>query len=75
MIIRKAATLNLRRRREVPENYGWIFVDSVPMLHDKKRLAKQLQIETWLDLTQLAKELGIEKTARKNLESAINYIV
>ncbi len=43
------------------EAFGWIFVGGVPLLYDKKKLAKQFQIETWLDLAQLLKELGIEK--------------
>ena len=59
------------------ESHGWIFVDAVPLLHEKKRVAKQLQIEAWLDLTQLVKELGIEKPNenRRNGLSSINYIV
>ncbi|HDD70369.1 hypothetical protein CW707_01195 [Candidatus Bathyarchaeota archaeon] len=43
------------------EAFGWIFVDFIPLLYEKKRVAKQLQIETWLDLSQLVRELGIEK--------------
>jgi len=67
----------LRRGRELAESHGWIFVDAVPLLHEKKRVAKQLQIEAWLDLTQLVKELGIEKPNenRRNGLSSINYIV
>ncbi len=46
------------------EAFGWIFVDFIPLLYEKKRVAKQLQIETWLDLSQLVRELGIEKPKR-----------
>ena len=58
------------------EAFGWLFVDFVPLLYEKKRVAKQLQIETWLDLSQLVKELGIENNhGKKNAISSVNYIV
>jgi len=43
------------------ETEGWLFVDFVPLLYEKRRVAKQLQIETWLDLSQLMKELELTK--------------
>ena len=58
------------------ENYGWIFVDTVPLLYDKKKVARQLQIETWLDLYQLTKELNIQKLENSNgANHAINYVI
>jgi hypothetical protein len=57
------------------ENYGWLFVDAIPLLYDKKRLAKQMKIETWLDLYQLIRELKIEKIESHGANSAINYII
>jgi hypothetical protein len=59
------------------ESFGWLFVNSVPLLYDKKKVARQLQVETWLDLSQLAKELGIEKLEKnsQNAYSATSYIV
>jgi len=48
-------------RKEMAEPYGWIFVDFIPLLHDKKRLARQFQIETWLNLSEAVKELGLQK--------------
>jgi hypothetical protein len=58
------------------ENYGWLFVDTVPLLYDKKRVARQLQIETWLDLYQLTKELNIVKIDNQNGTNApINYVI
>jgi hypothetical protein len=42
------------------ETYGWLFVDFIPLLYEKRRVARQLQVETWLDLTQLLKELKLE---------------
>lgn len=58
------------------ESYGWLFVDTVPLLCDKRRVERQLKIETWLDLYQLAKELNIGKIEnRQDTNTAINYIL
>ena len=47
------------------ENFDWIFVNMVPLLCDKARIAKQQKVETWLNLYQLAKKLGLEKNGRQ----------
>ena len=57
------------------ENCEWIFVNMVPLLCDKARIAKQQKIETWLNLYQLAKKLGLEKTERQNLVASMSYVV
>jgi hypothetical protein len=59
------------------ETYGWIFVDNIPLLYDKKKVARQFQIEMWLDLTQVAKELGIEKLNenKQNSNPTTGYII
>jgi maltose-binding protein MalE len=58
------------------ENYGWLFVDTIPLLYEKKKVARQLQIETWLDLYQLTKELNIEKLGNQTgANAAINYVI
>jgi hypothetical protein len=64
------------RRKELAEVFGWMFVDHVPLLYEKRRVARQLQVETWLDLSQLVKELGIEKPEenKQNANSALSYI-
>jgi hypothetical protein len=51
------------------ETYGWLFVNFVPLLYEEKRVAKQLQIETWLNLWQLVKTLKIEKHINKDKEN------
>jgi hypothetical protein len=46
------------------------------MLCERRRVAKQFQIETWLDLAQVAKELGIENTAKNEpATSRPSYII
>lgn len=59
------------------EDYRWLFVDFIPLLYDKKRVAKQLQVETWLDLAQVIKELGIEKAEanKPNSHSSLDYVI
>lgn len=62
----------------MPEPYGWIFVDFIPLIHDKKRLAKQVQIETWLNLTEVIRELGLERSASDKAQTTMpppSYIV
>ncbi len=57
------------------ENYGWLFVDEVPLLYDKKSVAKQMKVETWLDLYQLSKELNLEKPENRVANPATEYVV
>jgi hypothetical protein len=47
------------------ENYDWIFVNRIPMLCDKTRIAKQQKIETWLKLYELAEKLGLMKSGNR----------
>jgi len=58
------------------ETFNWIFVDFIPLLYERKRVARQFQIEMWLDLSQLVKELNIEKTGNKrNVHPTMSYMV
>ncbi|MEM3673108.1 MAG: hypothetical protein QW468_02620 [Candidatus Bathyarchaeia archaeon] len=58
------------------ESFGWIFVDFVPLLYERRRVARQFQIEMWLDLAQLVKELGIEKTKELSRNNQpVSYII
>ena len=58
------------------EDSRWLFIDFIPLLFEKKRAAKQLQVETWLDLAQVLKELNIpnEHASTPQKTPAINYI-
>jgi hypothetical protein len=59
------------------ESCGWLFVYNVPLLYDKRRVARQLQVETWLDLAQVVKELKIEdlNMSKQNAQPSADYIV
>ena len=58
------------------ETCGWIFVDFIPLLYEKKKVARQFQVEMWLNLAQLVKELNIEKIdySKHDTGQPINYI-
>ena len=43
------------------ESCGWVFVDNVPLIYDRRRVARQLQVETWLELSALVRDLKIEE--------------
>jgi len=57
------------------ENWDWIFVNMVPMLCDKTRIAKQQKIETWLNLYEAVKKLGLKTTARQHPTASMSYVV
>jgi hypothetical protein len=59
------------------ESCGWVFVDNVPLLYDKRKVARQLQVETWLELSQLVRELKIEdlQLGQRTAQSAKSYVV
>ncbi len=56
---------------------GWIFVDKVPLLYERRHVARQLQVETWLDLSQLVRELNINELSGEKPRSraANDYVV
>ena len=57
------------------ENLDWIFVNMVPLLCDKTRIAKQQKIETWLNLYQLASELGLLENATRETNTSVKYVI
>jgi len=58
------------------EVYNWLFVDFIPLLYEERRVAKQLKVETWLDLTQLLNEIKNEaaKAEKKTVKQKMNYV-
>jgi hypothetical protein len=61
----------------VTDSYGWLFVDNVPLLYDRRRVARQLQVETWLYLAQLVDELKTEDIGigKSCAQPAQDYVV
>jgi len=61
---------------ELAESCGWGFVDNVPLIYDKRRVARQLQVETWLELSSLVKDLKIEDLdpEKRRAQSTRGYV-
>jgi hypothetical protein len=58
------------------EIYSWLFVDTIPLLYEEKKIERQSKIETWLNLYQLKRELGIQETECQNGSNAsMNYVI
>jgi hypothetical protein len=58
------------------ESCGWVFVDNVPLLYDKTRVARQLQVETWLELSWLVTELKMLDPGpnQHGAQSTVGYV-
>ena len=58
------------------ESCGWVFVDNVPLIYDKRRVARQLQVETWLELSRLVRDLKIEDLdpEKRKVEATRSYV-
>lgn len=78
MVIRRERAL-FSGRKELPESFRWLFVGLVPLLHRKSRVARQFQVEMWLDLSAILKELEIRKIDtlinRPDKNTPLQYIV
>jgi hypothetical protein len=58
------------------ELYSWLFVNTIPLLYEEKKIERQSKIETWLDLYQLTRELNIQKPENHNGGNApMNYVI
>jgi hypothetical protein len=56
--------------------YSWLFVNTIPLLYEEKKIERQSKIETWLDLYQITRELNIQKTENQNRVNApMNYVI
>jgi len=75
IVIRKVAPFSQMEKGTMAEPCCWLFVENVPLLFDKGRIARQLKVETWLDLTQLLKEIRDEDSDKRSPQQAMNYVV
>jgi hypothetical protein len=59
------------------ELYSWLFVNTVPLLYEEKKIERQSKIETWLDLYQITRELNIQKPENSNAGTStpMNYVI
>ena len=54
--------------------YSWLFVNTIPLLYEEKKIERQSKIETWLNLYELTRELNIQKPEQTAPNSPINYV-
>jgi hypothetical protein len=54
--------------------YSWLFVNTIPLMYEEKKIERQSKIETWLNLYELTRELNIQKPAQTATNSPINYV-
>jgi hypothetical protein len=65
-----------RRLAAKEELYSWLFVNTIPVLVEEKKIERQTKIETWLNLYQITRELNIQKPENSNNTSTpINYVI
>lgn len=55
------------------DEYRYLFVGDIPILYSKARVARQFQVEIWLDMTPLYDALGLEKP--EPAKTKLDYIV
>jgi hypothetical protein len=53
------------------DRWQWLFVDDVPLLCPERNVARQLQVETWLDFQFILKAFKVEKKG-KGLQSVFH---
>ncbi len=56
------------------DGQDWIFVNGIPLLCEKKRIARQQKVETWLTLYQLKRELGVTETEEPHVSARLDYV-
>jgi len=49
--------------RKVAEAQKWIFIGDIPLLCEAKRVARQLEIEVWLDPLPMLKAFNLKMTS------------
>jgi hypothetical protein len=64
-------------RKELAEaSLDWMFIDSIPLLYDKRKIVRQTKVEEWLDLAQVVRELGLERNNENRRDSGLaEYVV
>ncbi len=58
------------------ETYSWLFVNTIPLLYEEKKIERQSKIENWLNLYQLTREIDTLISENQNVEKAAqSYII
>ncbi|RJS68847.1 hypothetical protein CW693_03700 [Candidatus Bathyarchaeota archaeon] len=64
-------------RGRMSESFSWMFVDFIPLLYERRRVARQCKVEIWLNPSPLVESLNIKKVEAKKQEKtqSMNYVV
>jgi hypothetical protein len=65
--------LERKESKALSEAYKWLFVENVPLLYEAVRVARQFQIELWLDSSLLLQALNL-KPVNSERQRQISYI-
>jgi len=58
------------------EIYSWLFVNTIPLLYEERKIERQSKIENWLNLYQITRELNIIETEiQKGSNSPMTYVI
>jgi hypothetical protein len=55
--------------------YSWLFVNTIPLLVEEKKIERQSKIETWLNLYQITRELNIHEPKNNGTNAPMNYVI
>jgi len=53
--------------------YKWVFVENIPLLYEAVRVAKQFQVEVWLDSSPLLQTFNL-KPVNSEKQREVSYI-
>lgn len=60
MVIRKGGLFIFRGEGELAESFKWLFIDFIPLLYEKNRVARQFQVEMWLNPSPIIESLKLK---------------
>jgi len=63
-----------QKRKRTKNGTFWLFVNTIPVLVEEKKIERQSKIETWLNLYQITREINTQKP-ENSTSTPINYII
>jgi hypothetical protein len=66
-------TIWTKEHRGLSKAYKWLFVEKIPLLYEAVRVAKQFQIELWLDSSLLLQAFNL-KPVNSEKQRKMGYI-
>lgn len=66
-------TIWRKENKALSKAYKWLFVENIPLLYEAVRVAKQFQIELWLDSSLLLQAFDL-KLVNSEKQGKMSYI-